>query len=71
MHLVSTSDEIVRVGALDLKLRIDAGEGIWTESSHKFAAGEVASMGLAAGFRRAAEWIDPEWPYSLSLLIAR
>jgi L-histidine N-alpha-methyltransferase len=70
MHLVSPGEAIVRVRALGLTLRVGAGESLWTESSHKFAAGEVASMGEAAGFRRAAEWIDPDWEYSLSLLIA-
>jgi L-histidine Nalpha-methyltransferase len=70
MRLVAARDTIVQVRSIGLRLRIGAGEGIWTESSHKFAAGEVPSMGEAAGFRSAAEWIDPEWPYSLSLLIA-
>ncbi len=59
----------MNVGALHLRLRVAAGEGIWTESSHKFAPAEVASWAEAAGFRRAAEWIDPEWAYGLSLLV--
>jgi len=70
MHLVPMTEEIVQVKKLGLKLRIRPGEGIWTESSHKFAAGELAALGRAAGFGCLAEWVDPEWPYCLDLLLA-
>jgi dimethylhistidine N-methyltransferase len=69
MHLVPGSEQVVNVGALRLRLRVAAGEGIRTESSHKFVPAEVASWGEAAGFRRAAEWTDSEWAYGLSLLV--
>jgi L-histidine Nalpha-methyltransferase len=71
MHLVPLTDELVRVEGLGLNVRIEGGKGIWTESSHKFAAGEVPAMGLRSRFRCAGEWIDLEWPCSLSLLVAR
>jgi uncharacterized SAM-dependent methyltransferase len=71
MHLVPMTDETVRVKALGLKFRIEAGERIWTESSYKFRAGELAFMGQAAGFHCAVEAMDREWPFSLSLLMAR
>jgi len=71
MHLVPTTDETVRVKALGLEVRIDAGDGIWTESSYKFRTGELASMGEAAGFQCALEATDREWPFSLNLLVAQ
>jgi dimethylhistidine N-methyltransferase len=70
MHLVPLTPETVRVEGLGLSLRIEAGEGIWTESSHKFGAGEIPTLASAAGLRCAGEWIDAEWPFSLTLSIA-
>jgi uncharacterized SAM-dependent methyltransferase len=55
---------------LGLEVWIGAGEGIWTESSHKFAPGELAALGRDTGFWCSAEWVDSEWPYCLGLLFA-
>jgi len=70
MHLVCHSPQDVRVAALGLRLKFAEGETIWTESSHKFLPGEIAAMGEAAGFERAGEWTDLEWPFSQTLLTA-
>ncbi|HEY6546423.1 MAG TPA: L-histidine N(alpha)-methyltransferase [Vicinamibacteria bacterium] len=70
MHLVPMTDELVQVKKLGLEVWIGAGEGIWTESSHKFAPGELAALGRDTGFWCSAEWVDSEWPYCLGLLFA-
>jgi len=53
-----------------LEVEFDEGETIWTESSHKYAAGEVFDMARGAGFRCNAQWIDGEWHFAENLLIA-
>jgi L-histidine N-alpha-methyltransferase len=71
MHLVSARDQEVAVEALQLEVTFRKGETLWTESSYKFARGEIAAMGEAVGFRCAAEWVDEEWPFSQTFLLAR
>jgi L-histidine Nalpha-methyltransferase len=71
MHLVTEETQHVRVGALDLDLWLAPGETIWTESSYKFLPDEVPRMGARCGFASVVEWIDAQWPFSLSLLVAR
>jgi L-histidine N-alpha-methyltransferase len=51
MHLVAERAHRVRVHALGLTLRFDAGDGIWTESSYKFTRDGVVAMLAAAGLR--------------------
>ncbi len=70
MHLVAARDVAVRIGALGLEIALREGETLWTESSYKFAPGEIAAMGEAVGFRLAAEWTDLEWPFAQTLLVA-
>ena len=43
---------------------------IWTETSHKYTLAEVDSLARKTGFRREAQWSDPEWPFAESLLVA-
>lgn len=66
MHLRATSEQ--HVSAAGIKFLMRAGETIWTESSHKFSADEIED--LAPGFRSAAQWVDQEWPFVETLLIA-
>ncbi|MBI4166642.1 MAG: L-histidine N(alpha)-methyltransferase [Acidobacteria bacterium] len=70
MHLRSTEDHVVTIPGAALTVRFRKGETIWTESSHKFAPGEVAAIATRTGFRCDAQWIDQEWPFAESLLIA-
>jgi dimethylhistidine N-methyltransferase len=70
MHLVSLAEQTVRIEALALDLSFARGEAIWTESSHRFAPGEIARMGEGVGFRQEADWTDAEWPFAQTLLIA-
>ena len=70
MHLRSKRRQTVRIPAADLRVEFLEGETIWTESSHKYSADEVFQMARAAGFRCQAQWIDEQWSFAESLLIA-
>lgn len=70
MHLRSTRAQTAHVSGASLEVHLDTGETIWTESSHKYRCDEAAEMGLRAGFRCEAQWVDAEWPYAQSLLLA-
>lgn len=71
MHLRSTCDQVVAVPAADFSATIRKGETIWTESSHKYALGEVAQIARRAGFLCRAQWVDDQWPFAQSLLVAQ
>jgi len=70
MHLQSTRRQKVSIPAADLAIEFLAGETIWTESSHKYSAGEVRETALQTGFRCDAQWVDEQWPFAENLLIA-
>lgn len=70
MHLRSTRTQMVKIGGAALEVHFAAGETIWTESSHKYRCEEAAEMGARAGFRCEGQWVDAEWPYAQSLLLA-
>jgi dimethylhistidine N-methyltransferase len=70
MHLQSLRRQIVSVPRADLTVEFAQDETIWTESSHKYSAEEIFEMAYAAGFRCETQWIDEEWPFAESLLIA-
>lgn len=69
MHLRSTRQQRVKIPAADLQVLFEAGETIWTESSHKYQPAEVAAMAQRTGFRCDGQWIDEEWPFAQNLLI--
>jgi L-histidine N-alpha-methyltransferase len=56
MHLVSRRRQHVRVPASDLAVTFEAGETIWTESSHKYGADDVLNMLERAGFNVIEQW---------------
>ncbi len=70
MHLRSRRRQAVNIPEAELLIEFHEGETIWTESSHKYAPGEVFAIAHAAGFFCEAQWIDEEWPFVESLLIA-
>jgi uncharacterized SAM-dependent methyltransferase len=67
MHLRSRVAQKVTVPRSDLTVGFEEGETIWTESSHKYLAEEVAAMGEIAGFRCDGQWIDRIWPFADTL----
>lgn len=70
MHLRSKCAQCVRIGAIDRCIHFEAGETIWTESSYKFRPSEIAEMASQAGFAVRGQWIDHEWPFAETLMIA-
>jgi uncharacterized SAM-dependent methyltransferase len=70
MHLHSTCRQTVHVPAASLRFMLDEDETIWTESSHKYQAGEIPELAERTGFRCDGQWIDREWPFAQNLLIA-
>lgn len=70
MHLRSKCRQQVRIRDADLRVHLRAGETIWTESSHKFRVEEVRRMARRSGFRLDGQWVDDEWPFAESLLVA-
>lgn len=71
MHLQSKRRQTVRIPAADLRVEFAESETIWTESCHKYSAQEVFSMARATGFCCQAQWIDQEWQFAESLLVAK
>lgn len=70
MHLQSQRRQIVSIPAAEIVVEFGEGETIWTESSHKYSADEMAETASRVGFRCEAQWIDEEWPFAENLLIA-
>jgi L-histidine Nalpha-methyltransferase len=70
MHLRSQRDQVVSIPGAGCTVSFLKDETIWTESSHKYLAGEISAMAQRNGFRCDAQWIDTEWPFAESLLIA-
>jgi L-histidine Nalpha-methyltransferase len=70
MHLRSQRYQKVEVPMAGLGVTIEAGETIWTESSHKYRPDEVVTMAERTGFRCKGQWIDEEWAFAQNLLIA-
>jgi len=70
MHLMSKREQTVTIPGAGFSVRFVEGETIWTESSHKYSKDEVFQMAGDSGFRCEAQWIDTEWPFAESLLVA-
>ena len=70
MHLLSTRPQTVTITGAGMSVRFAEGETIWTESSHKYAKEEICLIAQETGFRCTAQWVDQEWPFAESLLVA-
>jgi L-histidine N-alpha-methyltransferase len=67
MHLVAQAPQTVRIGRLDLTIRVAEGERIWTENSYKFTEAGTRDMLEAAGLDL-VEWrVDSEKRFGLAL----
>ncbi len=71
MHLRSRIAQTVRIADLDRAVEFRRRETIFTESSHKFRPEQIRDMAERAGFACRRQWIDCEWPFAESLLLAR
>jgi dimethylhistidine N-methyltransferase len=70
MHLLAQRRCDVHVRALDFTARFEAGESLWTESSHRFSLDELRAWAKDAGFVVAKQWVDRDWPFAQTLLEA-
>jgi len=70
MHLLSLADQTATIRKAGFTVSLQEGETIWTESSHKYNCEEVRQMAETTGYRCATQWVDTEWPYVQSLLVA-
>jgi L-histidine N-alpha-methyltransferase len=70
MHLRSKRRQSVTIPGSELRVEFVQGETIWTESSHKYSTNEVSRLARNAGFRCRAQWVDEQWPFAESLLVA-
>ena len=61
----------VSPGRARLTVTLEAGETIWTESSHKYHADEIPTIAADAGFTCAQQWVEKEWGFAESLLAVK
>jgi uncharacterized SAM-dependent methyltransferase len=66
MHLVSRHRQRVQVRATGTDITFDEGEPIWTESSYKYRAEDLAPMLGRAGFGVAGQWQDRGFALTLA-----
>jgi len=71
MHLVSARAQRVHIRAIDLTLRLEASETIWTESSYKFTRASTRAMLAGAGLRPVAWHTDADERFALVLAAPR
>src|SRR5579859_2776269 len=69
MHLRSLERQRVDIPGAGLRIRLEEGETIWTESSHKYSPSEPIEMASRTGFRCEAQWVDEEWPFAQNLWV--
>jgi len=69
MHLQSMCRQRVKIPGASLVIRLEEGETIWTESSHKYGASDPLEMAKRAGFSQTGQWIDGEWAFAQNLWI--
>jgi dimethylhistidine N-methyltransferase len=70
MHLVSRRRQEVSIPGAGCSVFFKEGETIWTESSYKYTADEIVQLGETCGFRAEKQWVDDEWPFAETLMIA-
>jgi dimethylhistidine N-methyltransferase len=66
MHLVSLTDQVVRVGGTSI--RFERSESIWTEASYKYNLGDFARLAASAGWRVEQVWTDDRRLFSVQYL---
>ena len=69
MHLQATRRQHIEIPGSSLYLRMEEGETIWTESSHKYSPDEPEQMAARSGFRQTEQWVDHTWPFAQNLWI--
>jgi L-histidine Nalpha-methyltransferase len=70
MHLRSREYQIVSIHRANLIVDFVPNETICTEVCHKFVPDQLCVLARTTGFRLEAQWVDEEWPFAESLLVA-
>lgn len=70
MHLRSRTRQVVTIPDAADEIAFEAGETIWTETSHKYSQEELGHLAQEAGFAPKAQWIEPSWGFAENLWIA-
>jgi L-histidine Nalpha-methyltransferase len=70
MHLRSRIYQIVSIKCGDLIVDFVPNETICTEACHKFRPDQICTLARTTGFRVEAQWLDDEWPFAETLLVA-
>lgn len=70
MHLRSRVAQKVWIEDLHRIISFEAGETIWTESSHKFRTSDIAAMGAQSGWTLVRQWVDHTWGFAETLFTA-
>jgi L-histidine Nalpha-methyltransferase len=70
MHLRSRRKQMIKILRAGMNVSLGEGETIWTESSHKYSRPELLRLAMASSFRCEQQWVDDEWPFAETLLIA-
>ncbi len=58
MRLVSRREQSVRIGALSREFKLEKGEYIHTENSHKYSLESFGALSRAAGLAVQSRWLD-------------
>jgi L-histidine N-alpha-methyltransferase len=67
MHLVARSAHQIHIPLAGLEFGVDRGETIWTESSYKYRPEDLVELLQPCGFRVAAQWIETQDAFALTL----
>ena len=67
MHLVAQTRQRIHIEDAHLTFTMEAGERIWTESSYKYRPDDIRRLVEPAGFRVAAQWLDADDGFALTL----
>jgi L-histidine N-alpha-methyltransferase len=70
MHIRSAREQSVSFRRDGFSVAFREGETIWTESCHKYTRESIGELAALSGFREKAQWIDEEWPFAETLLLA-
>jgi len=69
MHLVSERVQVVSIPRAGVRIALDRGESIWTESSHKYDIDSLNRMFVRCGFRTHRQWTDEDAGFALTLAL--
>jgi uncharacterized SAM-dependent methyltransferase len=70
-YLIAQRGMTVPIADLGLDVRFSVAETIHTESSYKFAPGDIEALATKSGFRVARMWTDDARRFAVSLLVIR